>query len=182
MSKLTVTPINTYTADNESSIHLEVYNWYCGKHFYGNPGFYTVRVEPLYGDFNWYRSQYMHPCVEETIESLYEQNRILLVAQDNYTGNTSLFGYKSQNIVRLSSIISNIDAHVNDQILVSFDVMALRRTDVQLFVGVSHVNTLEVYNRSKKMIVIPVRNSRNWFYLRPAKNEIYLYGVEYELI
>lgn len=191
MYLFTLTPRNLGWTRNDAcekiSGRLSVYNWFVGVHAYSLDSLSFPRgvnnfLIPLGG------GRYMIPYIEETLQTLYEKDRLLLVQSQDFTNNTNLGSTEANSaiVARLNVIAAN--TFEGNQLLVTFDIESIRRTEVQLFVNMDHYETIPVNARCKRSILVDVEDIPNFghmgpiqFTLRPTRRELYVYSVRVDL-
>ena len=181
MSRINLTPFTLSEEKDDLAGHLAIYNWFCGGHSYGTSGYNWVVNETRDGRLIG-KQIFTRPYVDETLRTLYEKARVLMVAIGDYSSNTGSTDFKYQCSLKLKLYVSNYSKHTHDQLLITFDIEALRSTDVQVFYWDSHLQTFNVKNRTKIMVVTDIIDSSSIFYLRPVNQEIYFYEAKIETL
>jgi hypothetical protein len=176
-----LTPRNTRWGTGPQDFYgdLSVYNWFTGVRAYGLPGLYHVVGRDYREPY-----RYMTPYLEETLESLYEKDRLLLIAREDYTNNTEFIEHlwkQSNATLRVSATYP--ENYLGKQLMATFDFEALRTNEVQLFFNREHQETLPVYGRCRKAVLVDLTDDHDYvFTLRPARRELYIYSVEAEVV
>jgi len=128
----------------------------------------------------------MVPHLEETLETLYENNRLLFVTGKNYDDSAPIHPYWQQPVVYVGLKVLDLASVRNKQLMVTFDIEAPGLSNpVQLFVGseLAGGRSIEVVGRSKKAVLIDVQANQTLyaFFLRPAGKELYIYSAQVDL-
>lgn len=188
MKNFTLTPRNPYySADDDVYLaRLTVNNWVTGVHATGPAGFYYQLVTNPWTGGPWggtgaiAQRKFMIPYVEETLETLYEKNRLLLIVDKDYTDNTSIDFDSLYNETNVIVEIGINQISECKQMMVTFDVEAPRPEDTQLFYWGQYQQTLPLSGRGKKSILIDRIGGagRYKFILRPVKFGLYIYSAE----
>jgi hypothetical protein len=124
----------------------------------------------------------MIPYVDEPLETLYEKNRLLLVARKDFTNDAALGEYYKQNIVLASVTVFDFYEFQGRKLMVTFDIETLRENEIQLFVGEELEETIYVNRRCKRAVLVDIPDfAELYFFLRPVHKELYIHGIEIDL-
>lgn len=181
MAPIILTPINPWARAQYPIAQLSVYNWFVGVHIYGAPGEYLVRgIRP--GTFY---TSFMVPYVEETLETLYEKNALLLVTGKDYSDTDPIDPLGRLSVEDQPTVVVELFKGAfpqGKQLLVTFDLKALRPNKVQLFYWYEFIGSFDVDGRCKRAVLFDTPAETLYISLRPASKELYIYSVQVDVL
>ncbi len=185
MTSFVLTPKNPYlyimTESDCAIATLNVYNWFLGVFEKGEPVKETAY--PISGSgrplVRW-----AIPTQEETLAIAYAKDRLLLVTGKDYT-DTDPINYTRDPNVHVPVVLMH-NSYVGKQVLVTFDIEALRPNKVQLYLNEQLVgnSALNINGRCRRGVLLDVTQQDQSFCvaLRPASKELYVYSVQIDII
>jgi hypothetical protein len=183
MSQILMTPIKPNARSQYVAGDISVFSWFVGVRIYGLPGEYLV-PGILPGTFAY---RFMIPYVEETLETLYEKNALLIVTGKDYKDTDPIdpLGWFPDVYWQPSVCVSLRPEGIcqGKQLLVTFDLRVLRPSQVQLFVNRDFQGSFDVQGRCKRAVLFDTPSAPDLYvFLRPASNELYIYSVQVDVL